>query len=100
LLEALACGTPVVATAVGGVPEIVTSDALGFLAERREQSMADKLHQALAKTWDSKLIMSSAKNYSWQVAAEKVSGVFESVLNGAAFRPLPESRPESSRKVF
>jgi len=100
LLEALACGTPVVATAVGGVPEIVTSDALGFLVERQEQCMADKLHQALTKTWDSKQIMSSAKNYSWQVAAEKVTGVFESVLNGAADRPLPGSQPESSRKAL
>jgi len=100
LLEALACGTPVVATAVGGIPEIVTSDALGFLAERREQCMADKLHQALGKAWDSKLIMSSAKNYSWQAAAEKMTRVFESVLNGAVDRPLPESQPESSRKAL
>jgi glycosyltransferase involved in cell wall biosynthesis len=32
IAEALACGTPVVATAVGGIPELVTHGQTGFLA--------------------------------------------------------------------
>ncbi len=35
LLEAMACGTPVVAARVGGTPEIVTSPAAGVLFEPR-----------------------------------------------------------------
>lgn len=35
LLESMACGTPVVASAVGGTPEVVTSPAAGALFEPR-----------------------------------------------------------------
>ena len=34
LFESLACGTPVVATKVGGIPEILRSEKLGILVER------------------------------------------------------------------
>src|SRR5260370_35467900 len=35
LLEAMACGTPVIAARVGGTPEIVTAPAAGVLFETR-----------------------------------------------------------------
>lgn len=38
LLEAMACGTPVVATAVGGIPEIVTCPECGVLVRSRSAS--------------------------------------------------------------
>ena len=42
LLEAMALGTPVVATAVGGVPELVTHRATGLLVKPRdERALAD-----------------------------------------------------------
>jgi glycosyltransferase involved in cell wall biosynthesis len=37
MIEALACGTPVVATARGSVPEIVTHGTTGFVADRDEE---------------------------------------------------------------
>jgi teichuronic acid biosynthesis glycosyltransferase TuaC len=67
LLEAMACGTPVVANRVGGVPEIVTSDQVGRLTETR--SVAD-LVAAVLDLWknmpDRALVRQHAENNSWQ----------------------------------
>lgn len=46
ILEALACGTPVVATAVGGIAEQVTDGETGFLVERADsEAIARRIAQ-------------------------------------------------------
>ena len=52
LVEALACGCPVVATHVGGIPEIVTSDNGLLVTPRDTNALADALDQTLRRTWD------------------------------------------------
>jgi teichuronic acid biosynthesis glycosyltransferase TuaC len=81
VLEALACGVPVVAAAVGGVPEIVTSKAMGLLTERTEQSIAANLQTALERDWDTEQITERATAHSWDVAAAKIFAVFNSILD-------------------
>lgn len=49
LLEALACGSPVVASAVGGLPEIITNEGNGLLVEPKDP---DALAAAITKLLD------------------------------------------------
>jgi glycosyltransferase involved in cell wall biosynthesis len=68
ILEALACGRPVVATNVGGIPEIM-SDACGRLVPPRDsQALAQALDSVLDATWDASSIAAHWSR-SWAVVA-------------------------------
>ena len=83
-MESLSCGVPVVATNVGGIPEIVSSDELGILCDRSPEAFANALKSALEKNWDREHIANYMKQFTWEKTAEKVAGVFEKVLANAA----------------
>ena len=69
--EALACGTPVVATRVGGVPELINRPAFGLLVPPQDPlALKTALGEALARTWNRSEISSWAQSRSW----ERVSG--------------------------
>jgi glycosyltransferase involved in cell wall biosynthesis len=75
LLESLACGLPIVATNVGGVPEIVTDGSLGILVPiRRPAELAQALGTALDRQWDREALRQAVRGRSWdEVAAEILS---------------------------
>ncbi len=81
VLEALACGTPVVATSAGGIPEIIRSNREGMLTERSEIGIAAALGAVLKQKWTSGELVECARNHSWERTAAAVLGVFQSVLN-------------------
>jgi len=71
VLESLACGTPVLATRVGGIPELITSRDLGILVERDVASIAAAMDQALQSAWDRSLLARQVQSRTWEeVAAE------------------------------
>ena len=80
LLESLACGTPVVATNIWGVPEIIRSETVGLLTERTEQAVAAALARAFETRWVADDVTAYAMQHSWERAAQSVRGVFESAL--------------------
>jgi glycosyltransferase involved in cell wall biosynthesis len=81
ILESLACGTPVVATSAGGIPEIIRSDALGLLTERDEASIAGAIYRALKKSWRADDLVAYARNHTWDHTSLAVLGVFQSILD-------------------
>jgi glycosyltransferase involved in cell wall biosynthesis len=76
LNEALACGTPVVATKVGGVPEIVRHGENGLLMERSVESIADALEAGLRRDWDRRALAAAAARTSWSDVAERLVSLF------------------------
>ena len=70
VLEALFSGRPVVASRVGGIPEMV-NETNGFLVEPRDpEALANALGKALEKDWDANAILSTVSPLSWERAAK------------------------------
>ena len=66
LLEAMACGLPVVTTDVGGNREVVTSPDLGTIVPfDNPGALIDAITHALAKEWDRTVIRSYAVANTW-----------------------------------
>lgn len=82
LLEAMACGTPVVATKVGGIPEIVTTARAGRLMLTRT---AVDLAAAVTDLWQNlpsqEEVRSCAQGRSWQNTTDAQLSLFKRISN-------------------
>jgi glycosyltransferase involved in cell wall biosynthesis len=66
LLEAMACGTPVVATKVGGTSEVV-ADSVGVLVDDRSAaSIADGVRRLLGAAPSSDAVRTYAERFGWE----------------------------------
>ena len=80
VLEALACGRPVVATSVGGIPEIMSDQCGRLVAPRESGALAQALASVLNGNWDAKAISARAGR-SWNTVAAELLEIFESVVS-------------------
>jgi glycosyltransferase involved in cell wall biosynthesis len=73
LLEALASGTPVVATRVWGTPELVPDERYGLLVDGTDpETLGGALVTALRSRWDREAIAAHGRGFSWESTAEAV----------------------------
>ena len=87
--EALACGTPVVATDVGGVPDLIPSSGFGLVVAPRDQAALDRaVHEALSRTWDREAIANWGMSRTWETVAGDVLRQWRAVLE----EPLSEAK--------
>lgn len=85
VLEALACGRPVVATNVGGIPEIM-NEACGQLVPARDpKALAQGLCSVLRRRWDEGAI-SASMSRGWDSVATELLDVFVDLVSKRAAR--------------
>ncbi|MDD2557109.1 MAG: glycosyltransferase [Desulfuromonadaceae bacterium] len=82
VLESLACGTPVVATDVGAVPDILPQPQCGRMVAPQEVApLQHALREVLETKWNASMVRSASGVRSWEQVAEEVMRVFQKVLS-------------------
>lgn len=82
LLESLACGTPVVATAIWGTPEVITTPAAGILVHTRtSHDIRESISQLLQALPPRDTTRAYAEQFSWEETAHGVLEMFKTSIN-------------------
>jgi teichuronic acid biosynthesis glycosyltransferase TuaC len=78
-VEALACGTPIVASDVGGIREIVKSPDAGRIVERDPEAIAAAIEDILAQPPSRDAVAANVGAFSWDENARQLAAFFRSV---------------------
>jgi glycosyltransferase involved in cell wall biosynthesis len=83
LLEAMACGTPVVAAAVWGIPEVVTVPVVGrLISERTPRALARAVLEVINAPRRPEAVREYAAAFSWDATTRGQIDLFREVLDG------------------
>ncbi|MCK4338417.1 MAG: glycosyltransferase, partial [Candidatus Cloacimonetes bacterium] len=86
-LEAMACKTPVVASAVGGIKEVIIDGETGFFVEpANPKQLAEKINlllkdKKLAKKFGEKGRKRVEKYFDWKIIAKQTKKLYEEIIN-------------------
>lgn len=89
VLEALGCGTPVVATPVGNVPELIDRPEVGIVVERQVPALATAVAEALSRTWDRETIRARIEPRTWAAVGREAMEEIEAALAPHTRTPSP-----------
>lgn len=80
LLESMACGTPVVATDVGGTREVIGNSDAGLLVQNRTPSaIANRVQQLISNLPERDAVRTYAESFSWDSTSDGQKKLFHSI---------------------
>ena len=82
VIEALASGRPVVATDVGGIPELMDGASGELVPARDAEALSAALDRVLGQPWDPRAI-STRHSRSWSDVSNDVEAILRRTLDGA-----------------
>jgi len=103
--EALACGTPVVATTAGALPDIVEDGVSGLLVPPGEVDPLAEAIRALLENPERCRAMGEAgarrirERFSWRRTAEETLALYQEVLEGRVPGPQPSGSERAGHAV-
>jgi len=81
VLESLSCGTPVVATRVGAVPDLITLGQGGAIVPVRDVDiLRGAILDTVSKSWSPEAVRQSPSVQSWDAVAKRVYRIFVNAL--------------------
>ena len=93
VLEALCSGTPVVASRVGAVPDLLNEECGIIVPPGEAEQLATAMGAALRRTWDRTTVRRCVEGMSWEANARKLYEILESARS-AGPRVQREGRGE------
>jgi glycosyltransferase involved in cell wall biosynthesis len=87
ICEAMACALPVIATRVGGIPELIEDEKTGFLVEPRDEiALANRIEKLLRNPAEAKEVGRRAaarvrELFTWEKVGERMLRVYRRVLD-------------------
>jgi teichuronic acid biosynthesis glycosyltransferase TuaC len=80
-VEALACGTPIVASDVGGIQELVKTPEAGRIVARTPEAIATAIKDILANPPSREAVAANVSAFSWDENAKQLAAFFRQVAN-------------------
>ncbi len=86
VLEALCCGTPVVASAVGAVPDLLDETCGIKVPPGDTGELAQAVDRALSRDWDRPALRRRVAGMTWEANAKQLHGILNQAAAGASNR--------------
>ncbi len=79
-VEALACGTPVISSNVGGAPELIKSSDAGRIVDRNPDAIAAAARELLASPIPPEKVSAQVAHFSWEDNARELEEFFREIV--------------------